>query len=242
MESLLKQDQVNFEVLDCKENLLQVVLLPNQFIYTDLSYIVYCSANLAIRDVSIPWYKKLYSAQPGHRTRIRNRKGGVEYVGLSKSPEKIIAINPSIFPETFIIDKNYVLAYTSGIKIHIAPEPYTLLKKLDWREIKGTGLVFLQGGLIEKRLGADEEINIQKNNIIAYTTNVKMDESQTYISLTDYYFADWALVKVKGPGTVIIGSKSQDTVTPRKSVMNTTRIDLLLLFMFLVLNYFIELY
>jgi len=244
MESLLKQDQVNFEVLDVKENLLQVILLPNQFIYTDLSYIVYSSANLAIRDVSLPWYKKFYSVHAGHRTRIRNRKGGVEYIGLSKTSEKVIAINPSIFPETFIIDKNYVLAYTSGIKIHLTPEPQALLKKLNWREIKGTGLVFLQGpsGLIEKRLGVDEEINIHKNNIVAYTTSIKMEESQIYKSLYEYFFNDWALMKVKGPGTVIIVSNSQAMIESSKSIKRTTRLDFLYLLGLTLLLILIEFY
>ena len=51
MESLLKHDQVNFQVLDDKSNALQIVLLPSQAIYTELTYIIYSSSTLSFREL-----------------------------------------------------------------------------------------------------------------------------------------------------------------------------------------------
>ena len=115
----------------------------------------------------------------GLRYRVKNRKGGVEYIGLSKSSGKILAINPSISEDSFTIDRNYILAYTSGIKITQEIEPNILMKKVHWREIKGNGICFIQsnGGIIEKRLGNEEEICINKNDIIAFSKGVKVSES-----------------------------------------------------------------
>lgn len=211
MENLLKHDQINFEILDSKENLLQIVLLPNQSLYTEPEHIIYCSENLNIRSIMPPWYKRIFKVFQGLQMRIKNRKGGVEYVGLSKSKDKIIAVNPSIFDEGFIANKNTVLAFTSGVKIHVANVASTLVKFFDWREFKGNGLVFLQfkEGLIEKKLGVDEEINVIKNNIVAFSKGVKILKSTVYKVPFLKLSQDLNLVKIKGPGWVYFGSSTE---------------------------------
>lgn len=213
MENLLKHDQINFEILDSKENLLQVILLPNQSLYTEPEHIIYCSENLNIRDIMPPWYKRLFKYFQGLQMRIKNRKGGVEYVGLSKSKDKIIAVNPNIFDDGFIANKNAVLAFTSGVKIHVATVSSPLIKFLDWREFKGNGLVFLQfkEGLIEKRLGVDEEMSVVKNNIVAFSKGVKVMKSTVYKVPLLKLAQDLSLVKIKGPGWVYFGSSTEPT-------------------------------
>lgn len=211
MENLLKQDLVNFEILDTKENLLQVVLLPNQTLYTEPSHIIYCSENLAIRNILPPWYKRIFNNYPGLQIRLRNRKGGVEYVGLSKSKDKIIAVNPNIFDDSFIVNKNSILAFTSGVKIHVASVACPWLKYVQFREFKGNGLVFLQfkEGLIEKKLGVDEEFNVIRSNLVAFSKGVKISGSTVYKAPLLQITQDPCLVKLKGPGWVYFGSSTE---------------------------------
>ena len=130
MESLLKQDQINFQVLDEKSNTLQVVLLPSQALYTEITYVLYHSSNLSIRELSVSFWKKLTNLELGFRYRIKNRKGGVEYVGLSKSFGKILALNPFVIEDTFIVNNNCLLAYSSGINVSQVFETNPLLKKI----------------------------------------------------------------------------------------------------------------
>ena len=206
MDELLKQDQINFQVLDNTFNVLQVVLLPNQSLYTEITYLLYCSPNLSFREVSGMFWKRLVSEPVGQRYRIKNRKGGVEYVGLSKTTGKILGINPFVLEDTFIINKAFILAYSSGVKIGQASEPNILMKRAYWREVKGNGIVFLQGegSVIEKRLGSDEEICVNKNEIMAYSRGVKISEASVVRSYKAFLVHDWCMMKVKGPGWVFI--------------------------------------
>lgn len=221
MESLLKHDQLNFEILDHNANTVQVILLPNQTIYTDINYVIYSSANLSFREFPVSCWKKFFVNPIGPQYRVKNRKGGVEYLGLSKSSGRIVGMNPHILEDPFILDKNLILAYTSGIKLSIIPEANILMKKTQWREARGSGIVFLQGygSIIEKRLGAEEEININKNDILAYSKSIKISESSIHRSYKAFFINDWCLMKVKGPGWVFIDGSARNKsshVHPRR--------------------------
>lgn len=48
--------------------------------------------------------------------RIKNRNGGLEYCGLSKSfGGKVFAVNPSILGETLCVRSSAILAFTIGV-------------------------------------------------------------------------------------------------------------------------------
>lgn len=227
MEGLLKHDQVNFQVLDDNYHVLQIVLLPNQALYTEITYTIYCSPNLSVRETSGPFWKRLTTESTGLRYRIKNRKGGVEYLGISKSLGKIIGINPYILEDKFIINKAFILAYSSGVKIAQAVEPNILMKKASWREAKGNGVLFIQGNgcVIEKRLGIDEEICVNKNEIIAFSKNLKVTEANVVRSYKAFLVHDWCMMKIKGPGWVFIEGCGKNktagvSTTRRNEILN----------------------
>jgi uncharacterized protein (AIM24 family) len=221
MDSLLKRDQINYQVLGDSHNILQVLLLSSQVLYTDIIYIIYNSPGLSFREIPVPIWKRFTFSVAGFKHRIKNRKDGVEYIGLSKSSGKILAVNPYIIEDTFIVNKNFILAYTSGISLSNAKNVNALMKKIDWREIKGNGIFFLQGfgSIIEKRLGNDEEICVNKNEIIAYSKEIRVNEYNTFRSYRAFFIHDWCLMKLKGPGTVFIEGSARS----RSSSISPTR-------------------
>ena len=232
MDELLKHDQINFQVLDNTFNVLQVILLPNQSLYTELTYMLYCSSVLSFREVSNPLWKRLVSEAVGLRYRVKNRKGGVEYVGLSKSTGKILGINPFVLEDTFIVNKAFILGYSSGVKITQALEPSILMKKEYWREAKGNGIVFLQGegSVIEKRLGSEEEICVSKNEIMAFSKGVKITEANVVRSYRAFLVHDWCMMKIKGPGWVFIEGCGRSRVSRVSAARRNEIINLCLLF------------
>lgn len=222
MEKLLKKEHFNFEVLDSV--VVQVILLPNQVLYTELSSIIYASSTLSFKQCPRSLWEKLFGLQHGLNYRIKNHKGGVEYVSISHSPGKILAVNPNLIDELIIPDKRFILGYSSGIKIRATSNPIPFPMINNPRQARGNGILFLQsfGTIIEKRLGVDEEIHINTSDIIAYSKSVKVFDSSLIRNSGKVYLNDWALMKLQGPGWVFIEgcNKKKMISTTKRSGMN----------------------
>ncbi|CAG9321166.1 unnamed protein product [Blepharisma stoltei] len=208
MEEILKKDQYNFSVLGDNDQSLQLILLANQSVYTQIQNIIYASGKLSIRKLKQSCWNKftqIFSSKTNFNHRLKNRNGAVEYVGLSKpTGGKIFAVNPAIIGDILCARSNTILAFTSGVQIQEKSDLMVFLQKDNWKEICGEGILYIQtaGFLTEKRLGVDEEISVAFNSLVAFSKDIKITHSSTQTSFSNLYFYDWAFVKIKGPGVI----------------------------------------
>jgi uncharacterized protein (AIM24 family) len=210
MESLLVPGKLNFEMLNENEDLVQVVLMPDQGVYTEAGSIQYFSSGVSIRDFGPSWLNRFFKPDYGLRLRVKNRKGGVEYVGLSKGSGKVIAINPSIFNETFMFDTKFLLAYSSNIKTHVHDLEFKSFRNVHFVQVKGNDAVFVQAntGLVEKKLGNDEEFHVQIQNLVGFSNQVKFEKSLVLHGFERYFISSPKFVKVIGPGIIFFVAPS----------------------------------
>ncbi|CAG9321975.1 unnamed protein product [Blepharisma stoltei] len=212
MEEILKKDQYNFSVFGDNDQSLQLILLQNQTVYTQIQNIVYASGKLSIKKIKENCWTKIsnfFSSKMLYNYRIKNRKGAIEYAGLSKSTGgKIIAINPEVIGDSIITRSNAILAYTDGVEMQEKKEMIIFLQKEDWKEVSGDGIIFMQtpGMLTEKNLGLEEEISVAFNSLVAFSKDVKISHSSKQMSFANMLLYDWAFLKIKGPGVIYMES------------------------------------
>lgn len=210
MESLIKLDQYNFQVLGDTDQTLQLILFPNQTVITHLPHVFYMSKSLSIRKIKTSITSKLlrmFSNKAYFYHRLKNKKGIAEYLGLSKSTGgKIFAINPKIMDKKITVRFDLVLAYTIGIYVTDINEPNLFLRRDDWKEFYGDGILFLQtpSSLIEKKLSYDEEILVDKNSIVAFSKDVRFSDGNQNNSFYNMIMHSWKQVNIKGPGIVYL--------------------------------------
>mmetsp|Transcript_12208 Transcript_12208/g.23154 ORF Transcript_12208/g.23154 Transcript_12208/m.23154 type:complete len:247 (-) Transcript_12208:6-746(-) len=209
MEPVLKSELPRYFVLEGPSPTLQIILAPGQSIKTDLSMISYLSKSVTVKKVSRTRFLICRTSSP-LAYKVKNKSGGIEYLGLaSSSKQQILAVNPEVLRDDFIVQDGRIIAVTNDVSIEdFTRDTYLMLKKIRWLKLSNKGLVFLQASssLIEKRLGVGEEIQVNHNSLFAYSNSVTLTKSTVQSSVANAVLKDWLLLKCKGPGIVYIES------------------------------------
>ncbi|CAG9317893.1 unnamed protein product [Blepharisma stoltei] len=248
MQDIFKKDQYNFQLVGEPSQTLQLILLQNQSVFTNLPYIVYMSKNLKIKKTKNSWYKSLSSLfydNPEFIHKIKNQEGALEYVGISKTMGgKIFGLNPKIFDGKMIIRFDALLAYTSEISIKNHLSQDMQMRKELWIEGSGDGIIFLQTPctLIEKRLSNDEEILVSKNSIVAWSKNIRITNNTENNSFANSYYYGWVQANVKGPGVVYIEGNGITQEERKKSISNKRIRAFMFMFFFMIVVEIIQMY
>lgn len=189
----------------------------------------------------------MFILQPKNRNFVSNAQGEVEYyndtetigyMGISRRIGKVVIINSALNADIYF-KPEHLLANTSGMALE-KKKKFLELGLRAWSKFKPSAdtktkipQIFLQTshGLIEKELGVNEEIVLNRSSIFAFSSKIKFTNPQL-----QFKHQAPAFIRAKGPGLLYIENRHDHATQLPNYTKNLTLLVVFWLYIILSLG------